>query len=715
MGDERILEPGDNCWRIERASRVAFLVDGQAYFRALRAAMREARQSILILSWDIDTRLRLSPGEDDGLPEALGDFLHALVRRRRGLRVHALNWDWAMLYALERQWLPVYRLELKRHRRLKLHFDDHHPFGASQHQKVVVVDDALAFSGGFDPTHSRWDTTEHLPDDPRRTDPDGSRYRPFHDVQTMVDGAAAVALGDLARERWRRATGDEIAPPQAAQRASWPEGVAVDARDLDVAVARTRAAFDGAPEVREVERLYLDSIAAARDHIYAENQYLTAARVGEALAARLREPDGPEVVLALPLRTGGWLEQNTMDVLRARLVADLEQADAHGRLRIYYPQREGLGDEHISLHAKVMVIDERLLRVASSNLSNRSMGLDSECDLAIEARDERTRAVVAGLRDRLLAEHLGTDAATVARAIRESGSLIAAIESLRGEPRSLEPLKTEVPELADELLPGRILVDPERPVDFDELAEQMLPADEQRSAARAGVKLLWLLAAALALAAAWRWTPLQHWLDVGTLIETAEHLKTAPYRPLIVIAAYLVGGALVVPITLLLVVTVLTFGPWEGTLYALLGAQLSAMLTYGAGRLMGRDFIRRFAGRRVKRLSRRLGGSGILAVFAVRLLPIAPFTLVNLIAGASHIRATDFAVGNLLGLLPGTLALALFTDRASAVVREPGLPAVLLLVVAVAAAAGALFALRRWLARPGRSGGSLEAAGRKRG
>ena len=194
MGGEAILRPGENCWRIERASRVAFLIDGQAYFRALRAAMREARQSILILSWDIDTRLRLSPGEDDGLPEALGDFLHALVRRRRSLRVHALNWDWAMLYALERQWLPVYRLELERHRRLNLHFDDHHPFGASQHQKVVVIDDALAFSGGFDPTHSRWDTSEHLPDDPRRTDPNGSRYRPFHDVQMMVDGPAARAL-----------------------------------------------------------------------------------------------------------------------------------------------------------------------------------------------------------------------------------------------------------------------------------------------------------------------------------------------------------------------------------------------------------------------------------------------------------------------------------------------------------------------------------------
>jgi phosphatidylserine/phosphatidylglycerophosphate/cardiolipin synthase-like enzyme len=203
-----------------------------------------------------------------------------------------LNWDWAMLYALEPQWLPVYRLEFRHHRRLKLRFDDHHPFGASQHQKVVVIDDRVAFVGGFDLTHSRWDTSDHLPDDARRTDPDGSRYRPFHDVQMLVAGPAAAALGDLARERWQLATGERLSPRAMEGHLPWPEGVHAQAEDVDVAIARTRAAYDGLPQVREVERLYLDSIAAARRWIYAENQYLTSWRIGEALAASLREADG---------------------------------------------------------------------------------------------------------------------------------------------------------------------------------------------------------------------------------------------------------------------------------------------------------------------------------------------------------------------------------------------------------------------------------------
>jgi phosphatidylserine/phosphatidylglycerophosphate/cardiolipin synthase-like enzyme len=83
-----------------------------------------------------------------------------------------------------------------------------------------------------------------------------------------------------------------------------------------VALARTRPAYEGQKEVREIERLYLDAIAAARRSVYIENQYLSSIRVVGALCERLGEAKGPEVVLVLPRRCPGWLEQQTVGLLR---------------------------------------------------------------------------------------------------------------------------------------------------------------------------------------------------------------------------------------------------------------------------------------------------------------------------------------------------------------------------------------------------------------
>src|SRR5919106_2985474 len=200
-----LLVPSRNCWRIEPADRFAFLIDGAAYFGAVRAAIAKARRSVFILGWDIDSRMRLVPsGANDGFPEELGDFLNAVVSSRRDLRMYVLSWDFAMVFALDREWLPMYKLDWRTHRRLHFLLDDKHPAGASHHQKVVVVDDAVAFVGGLDLTHCRWDTPEHGGNEVGRCDSEGKPYRPYHDVQVIVDGAAAHAVGERCGDRWNR-------------------------------------------------------------------------------------------------------------------------------------------------------------------------------------------------------------------------------------------------------------------------------------------------------------------------------------------------------------------------------------------------------------------------------------------------------------------------------------------------------------------------------
>ena len=421
--------------------------------------------------------------------------------------------------------------------------------------------------------------------------------------------------------------------------------------------------------------------------------------MGEAIAARLREPDGPEVVLVSRRNASGWLEQNTMYVQRARLLRRLRDLDARGRLHAYFPAQAGLGDKCIDLHSKLMLVDERLLRVGSANLNNRSFGLDTECDLVIEATEPRIGRTFAALRCRLLAEHLGAEADEVAATLERSGSLAATIEALRGEGRTLTPIPQDLDPELDAAVPDGPLIDPERPVDPDQLVDEIVPR-EQRP--RAGLRIAWVTALLLGvagLAAAWRWGPLHEWLNVDTVAASVAALDGEPSTPLWVLGVYVIASLTAMPITLLIVVTALVFGPAAGFGYALAGALLGGGIIFALRRRLGRETVRTLAGARLNELSRRLGNGGVLAVVVLRLVPVAPFTLVNLVAGATHLRARDFLLGTALGMTPGILAVTVFSDRLAEALWHPSTTALALLAAAAVLIAAAAFAIYRWLAR----------------
>ena len=712
--NRQLLKRGVNHWRKARAGRLAVIVDGEGYYRAFRDAVRQARHSILILGWDIDTRLRLVRDHaDDGIPEQLGELLHQALMKNRKLQVHVLIWDWAVLYAAERQWLPLYNLQWRKHRRLHFQLDNHCPFGASQHQKIVVVDDRLAFIGGFDLSRDRWDTPDHRPDDPRRINTDGQPYRPFHDIQAAVSGDAAAVLGDLVRQRWAQVTGRKLHPAPADLPVPWPHSLGTDATDIEVAFARTAPAMDGQPALREIETLLTHAIAAARHVIYIENEYLTSESIGHALIESMRQPDGPEIIVVLPEKTGNWLEQNTMDVLRWRLLCRLREADRHGRLFVCYPQHRGLGNEYISLHSKLLIADDRLLTLGSANLSNRSMGFDTECNLVVEAGNDDTRRMVVDLRNRLLGEHLGARPEHIAERASNIPSLITVIETFRGNRRSLEPLDGEVDEVVESLLPHQRIVDPERAVSAGEMADIMMPPAQRRSALRQLAPALITLGVLAALAAAWRWTPLGQWLSTDSLQVLLTQVSESPLALLAVPAAYVAAGLLSFPLTLLVIVTALVFGPWAGFFYAMAGALLSAVCNFVLGRRLASRLVRRLAGSRLNRLSKKLGKRGILTIVTLRLIPVAPFGVVNLVAGATHVRARDFLLGSLIGLTPGLLAITVFSHQVAATIREPELGAFALLVAVAGALAAGAWLLYRWAQKRGAANSSTRVAARQ--
>jgi phosphatidylserine/phosphatidylglycerophosphate/cardiolipin synthase-like enzyme/uncharacterized membrane protein YdjX (TVP38/TMEM64 family) len=698
MDEDRILVECKTCWRLATAKRVAFLVDGAAYFRALAKALERAERSVLMLGWDFHSRARLRR-EPQSEPEAdeLRSRLDAAARRRPRLRIHVLGWDFAPLYALEREALPLLRLDRQSHRHVRFRLDDRHPLGASHHQKIVVIDDALAFCGGLDLTACRWDTPEHAARDPRRNDPGFGEYPPFHDVQMAVDGEAARCLGELARERWRRATGQRLRPVEGSA-SVWPDGLPVDLEGVGVGIARTVPAtsLDRAG-VREVERLHVDALRAARRWIYLENQYLTSSTVGDVLVERLDEREGPEVVLILPHGCSGWLEEATMGVLRARLLRRLRAADRHDRLRVYHPRLPDLDDADFTLHSKVAVVDDRLLRIGSANLANRSMGVDSECDLAIEARpkDSAVARAIAGFRSRLLAEHLGCHPEDVESAVRQKHSLIGAVEMLRGGERTLEPLDGEVAEWLDALIPQAAVIDPERPAQLRELAEDLDREGDDPS--REWLRIAVGVGAVAGLAALWTWTPMREVTDPQGGFPIFDFMQRSALGPLLGAFAFAAASLAVVPVTALTVAAALVFGWPLGFATAMIGSLLGGSAGYVIGRMLWRDTVRRIAGRRVEKLNRALSRRGLLAVAAVRLLPVAPFTVVNLVAGASRIGFRDFLLGTLLAMAPGTLLLALAADRAAAAWREPDLAHVGAAVLLASLVVGATLVVRRRL------------------
>jgi phosphatidylserine/phosphatidylglycerophosphate/cardiolipin synthase-like enzyme len=456
-----ILGPGRNCWRLEHVRRAAVLVDGACYFERLEQVLRQARRQVLIVGWDFDWRISLRP---DGTPEAeqLGPFLASLARARSELEISILIWSIAVLHGSsapkallwEDPWLEPPNIRLK--------LDTRHPIYGAHHQKLVVVDDVVAFNGGIDLTAERWDMQGHPVHDPRRIDPDGKAYMPVHDLQMIIEGDGARALGEVARWRWRRATGETI-EPCAGQSDPWPGTLDPDFTDIPIAIARTAPAWGGDEPVHEAAALLHDIVRTARRCLYIEAQYLANFRVGELMIECLERPDGPEIVIIVTREARGMVEQFAMASNRDRLVRRLMRADRHDRLRVYFPTVTDEGEvQDVLIHAKLIIADDAILRLGSSNLNNRSQGLDSECDLAIEATDAKTRQAITDLRAKLLSEHLGITPAAFNERLARSDSLIETIEALNGDGR-LRRIDIDADKGPTRPVFGTRLMDPRKP------------------------------------------------------------------------------------------------------------------------------------------------------------------------------------------------------------------------------------------------------------
>lgn len=704
------LREGVNYWQQAQSDRGAFIVDGDSYYRAFREALIQAERHICLLAWDLKGAIELLRDEspDDGLPTKLVDFLYALLDRKPELEIRILLWDYSVVYLGEREWLPFTRFRQDPHPRLHLEIDAELNVGASHHQKVVVVDGNFAFCGGLDLSTWRWDTQEHAPKDPRRVTPSGEHYQPYHDIHAAVTGPAARTLDSLCRDRWKRGTGQEADWPAAeGENQIWPDSLEANFTKAKAAFALTYSAYKNYPAVTQIETLHLDMIAAAERYIYIENQYLSSHAIADALIARLQEPDGPEITIILTQDTGGWLEEGTLGLLRCRILEKLVEADQHERFGAFYPHvRDDEGNEsQVYVHAKAMICDDRAVMIGSANLSNRSMKVDSEVMLAL-GLDEDAASAPELLR-RLLSIHLGTAPDHVDRSLAETHSINRSIRELRkGSQHQLRNLEIGCSNPITRTIADTQLLDPDEPIDLGYWLKKVVPSGNDTqpdtpttalphnwiryAKIAAGVLLVFLIG--LGLKEAWGSV-----IDKESVETFFRSLNESAWTLPLLFGIFFLAGLTGISLNLLLVSATLVIGPWSAFAAGFAGSLLSAVATFYLGKIAGQPILEKFFQDRLNQLSEKIQNRGVLSVALLRLVPIAPFVVINLVAGLSKLKLRTFVAGSCLGMLPGMAGVVFVTYQAKSAYTDPSWQTWALLALGLLALIGLTVGVKKFL------------------
>ena len=206
-----------------------------------------------------------------------------------------------------------------------------------------------------------------------------------------------------------------------------------------------------------------------------------------------------------------------------------------------------------------------------------------------------------------------------------------------------------------------------------------------------------ILAAAIAAALAWRYTPLGEALSAERIVGWIETFSTYWWAPYAVALIYTPASLVLFPRPLLTMAAVIAFGPWKGFAVAMGGILVNALAGYFAGRALDKAAMERFGGKRVDRIGKMLRKEGFMAVTTICLLPVAPFALVVVAFGALRIRLHHVVGGVLLANLPGTVGSTLLGDQlAAALSQHRSMNAWIIAAVVVAMAAIAWFSRRWW-------------------
>jgi len=451
-----IVEAGRNAWQLARPGRSGLLIDAADYYRAFYDAALRARRHIFMSGWQFDSGVPLLRGTDavgrNGV--RLLRFLNGLCDRNPALRICILAWDFHLVFAPEREWLQGLIFHFRTNPRLVFRFVESTVEEGAHHQKYVTIDGRVAFLGGIDLCESRFDDRRHLTENELRRSR-GRSSKPYHDVQAyFLGGDVPCALAKLFAQQWARSETREDAPPCDPTPDGPPPLPGCEPRGGlplgggSVALSRTDPC---GPDhtVREVEHLFEDALLAAERLVYIETQYFSSRSVCDALARRMEDEQRPrlQIVLIVNPRAEALKEEIAVGLRQAKNLERLRQvAPVTGHaLGIYHSLSagEGEGQRATYIHSKLMIVDDRFITVGSANLTNRSMGTDTELHASWEApatasgaQDRRLARTIRRARVSLLAEHGGLTRLSELRGLFPTDALVERLDGLACAGRS---------------------------------------------------------------------------------------------------------------------------------------------------------------------------------------------------------------------------------------------------------------------------------------
>lgn len=432
---KNILQIKRNCWRISEIDKLSLLIDSQNYYKAFMEVGGRAKSSLHIAGWEIDGRMIINPTyPSTGLP--LREYINKLSRNL--INVYLLCWKAPFYLRFGRERFTSLKWKIKTNPKVQYR-NNHSPFFfGSYHEKIAIFDRKCAFLGGIDLAKKRWDTPHHERQSQLRSDFNGESYNPIHDVQYVFTGKI---IQDLETFIQKRVDINLFESQQSNQALNdlWPETFSPEVIATWGGLSRTVAESN----ILEIENLYIDAIRSAEEFILIENQYLSHRIIIEEIEKRLEENDGPEVIIILPFYYRGWSESAIYLSERNRAIKKLKSKDSGRKLRFLYPYIPS-SDEDIFLvvHSKYMIIDNTFMTMGSANLNFRSMRVDSEINLSLEAqRNDGTKEFIESSLFRILAEHLDISSESFRRKFYQNYSLIKTIEVFQNtRPKTLKEI-----------------------------------------------------------------------------------------------------------------------------------------------------------------------------------------------------------------------------------------------------------------------------------
>ncbi|BCS54461.1 phospholipase D-like domain-containing protein [Geobacter sp. SVR] len=473
-----ILKPGSNCMDIYQACTTGLIVDACDYYRTFYHAAAKARRSILLAGWQFDSEVPLLRGRE---AEQCGEvrflhFLESLCERLPDLEIYILAWDFSVIFSMEREWFQDIIFNWTTNERIHFRFDGKHAIGATHHQKFVVVDGAIAFVGGMDICSERWDDRHHLLENASRVDANGP-YGPYHDIQSFHTGPIVGEFTRLFEQRWLDSGGAPLLlpPPLPGHTLLTGDDLIPLATDR-VAVSRTQASDPQTRQsaIQEIRRLFIDAISMAEQLIYLENQYFSSQAVYRALIDRMTDPgrSSLQIIMIVPDKLP-FTEELFLGVPQMKMLRSLQRtAEETGHeLRVYSTACIKNGERTMTfIHSKLLLVDDRFLTIGSANITNRSLGLDTELNVSWEAEPGTCGGLIESIRrvrTSLLAEHAGQQGREAD--FQQIHGLIRRLDRLVEEPDSRLCWYEPDPELENNTWPGALepiarVVDPEENV-----------------------------------------------------------------------------------------------------------------------------------------------------------------------------------------------------------------------------------------------------------